>query len=327
MAELQVTFGAAARDSFCRAFGGAQYSIEAELYRLDDPEIERSLKEVLATKPWVRVCLHVEGFPKRYEAKARCAGDAGKFADLGNRSTSAAAQRLMHEFPGAFFEVDDDPKTLVHGKAAVIDGVETLVACANLDRSGFDSPGQVCVDEVSPIDATAALRAIHGSTASDRVGSLAEAGHVVSGPDTATRARIDALLRSPNDLRIAMEDLSDPKVVDELIERNGLPRRHDRILVGSDYNNSRWAAHEFERLRQAHVAVRVVEPGYFHEKYIDSGDEIYVGSHNLTRNGLDAAREIGIIAAASEYGSGAPALRADFDRRWDALRSDGEKTP
>ena len=38
-----------------------------------------------------------------------------------------------------------------------------------------------------------------------------------------------------------------------------------------------------------------------HEKYVDAGDRIYIGSANLTRNGLDEGCELGLVAAAADF--------------------------
>jgi phosphatidylserine/phosphatidylglycerophosphate/cardiolipin synthase-like enzyme len=55
-----------------------------------------------------------------------------------------------------------------------------------------------------------------------------------------------------------------------------------------------------------------------HEKFIDDGGHIYVGSANLTGNGLDVGYEIGVVARASDFAGDAALLRADFDAMWDA---------
>jgi HKD family nuclease len=113
------------------------------------------------------------------------------------------------------------------------------------------------------------------------------------------------------DERIAMEDLSDRQVVGALIERR-LRGFHDEVLVKCERN----ATSSLLRLHAAGVDVRALLNTHLHEKYVDAGDRIYIGSTNLTRNGLDESREIGLVANAADFGDGADALRADFDRMW-----------
>jgi len=71
-----------------------------------------------------------------------------------------------------------------------------------------------------------------------------------------------------------------------------------------------------ERLIKAGVDVRSPRAGYMHEKLVDDGEQVYVGSANLTRNGIDESYEVGVVADSSDFTDGGAALRADFDRRW-----------
>lgn len=321
--DLGVSVGAAARDTFCRELQSAQLSIEIELYRLDDPAVEDAIKKALLKTPSLQVSIYVEGNRHRYGPKARSVAGLASASERANRSARTIAVRLMREFPRASIKVDGGDSSLVHAKAAVIDGREALVASANLDRSGIESPGQICIADRLPADVQLVSAAIEGSGAVHHGKDAADPTHgdrIVAGPEPATRVRIEAMLDSRHDMRIAMEDLSDAEVVQKLIERNSARGgHHDRIILGDDCRRSGWAARELDALWAANVAVRVVSTGYFHEKYIDTGDSIFVGSHNLTQNGLDEAREIGILAPAGDFGSGGQALRDDFDRRWDSL--------
>jgi len=129
------------------------------------------------------------------------------------------------------------------------------------------------------------------------------------------RPRINHLMGTMSDLRIATEDLSDADVINQLAVRN-TQGHHDHVLLEADCHVSRTQYHALAQLRSAGIDVRTMPTGYMHEKYVDAGDEIYVGSANLTRNGLDEAREIGIIAPSAALGTGANALRADFDAMW-----------
>jgi phosphatidylserine/phosphatidylglycerophosphate/cardiolipin synthase-like enzyme len=86
------------------------------------------------------------------------------------------------------------------------------------------------------------------------------------------------------------------------------------VLVGN--LSSKHAIATIKALRTAGVAVRVLTKQYMHEKYVDAGSLVYVGSANLSRYGLDCAYEVGIVADAEELGPGAVALRERFDALW-----------
>jgi len=145
--------------------------------------------------------------------------------------------------------------------------------------------------------------------------STVNQSRVIAGPGHAVRTAIESLFRSRNDLRIASEDLSDERVVCALIAR-GREGHCDRVLVNTKGTMSAAQRRTICRLTHAGVAVRAPRDAYMHEKYVDDGDRIYVGSANLTRNGLDEGCEIGLVARAADFGAGAQMLRADFDAMW-----------
>lgn len=199
---------------------------------------------------------------------------------------------------------------VMHAKAAVVDGRTALIATANVTRSGFDSPGEVCVVDQRPDDVLALSAAIAGSpdpACSDE--------RIAVGPGSSLRDSIAALLGSPSDLRIASEDLSDERIVESLIARRAAGHL-DRVLINEKGALSREERRTVCRLNGAGVALRAPVDTYMHEKYVDDGDRIYVGSANLTRNGLDEGREIGVVAPAADFGIGAAQLRANFDALW-----------
>jgi phosphatidylserine/phosphatidylglycerophosphate/cardiolipin synthase-like enzyme len=199
---------------------------------------------------------------------------------------------------------------VLHAKAAVIDGRTAVLTTANVTRSGFGSPGEVCVVDQQPADVLAFREAIAGnvvdSTCSDRV---------IAGPSPAVRSAVESLLASRTDARIASEDLSDERIVRELIARRRAGRA-DRVLVNARGAMSAAQRRTVCRLTHAGVEVRAPAHDYMHDKYVDNGDRIYIGSANLTRNGLDEGCEIGLVAKASDFGSGAQTVRANFDAMW-----------
>jgi len=168
----------------------------------------------------------------------------------------------------------------------------------------------VCVVDDRPSDVLAFGNAIAGKTSNANHGC-----RVIAGPSPAVRAAVESLLASRADIRIASEDLSDERVICDLIARRGAGHA-DRVLVNARGTMSPAQRRTICRLQHTGVAVRAPAKNYMHEKYVDSGDRIYVGSANLTRNGLDEGCELGLVAPAADFGSGADILRRNFDEMW-----------
>ncbi len=298
MADLHVALGPSARGAFCSAFDAAQRSIEVEFFSISDPAIVDGLNRAAARG--VAVTVHVEGDPDRY--------------DHGTAISTKCVQETIRKYAARFepcvrVVVAADPFVLEHAKAAVIDGARSLFATANANPKGFNCPGEVCVEDDAARDVSVIRDAIAGRAgASERV---------VAGPNALTFDRVQALLRSPHDARIATEDLSDWRIVHELVTRRSAGL-HDEVLVNRESLRSATAKHALRELTAAGVAVRSLAG--MHEKYVDVGDRIYVGSANLTWPGLNMSHEVGIVASAADFGDGAAALRADFDRMWSAAQ-------
>lgn len=298
MEPLHVSIGPNVREAMCAAFDSATRSIEAEFYSIDDDRIIDGLNAAALRQ--VSVCLHVEGRPDRF-------GGARRLSD-----EQIIARLLERLDPRISLVVERDRNALTHGKAVVVDGDRAFVATANPNPHGLGDPGAVCVEDDDPADAAAVGSAIHGHA------QAAKGSRIRTGP--LLRSSVDHLLHAQTNLRIAAEDLSDPRVVAELAERRQ-EHKHDRVLVNTTGAMSPYARHVLARLVCSGVDVRTLDGRHMHEKYIDDGDSIYLGSANLTYYGLDESREIGIVAPATDFGAGASALRADFDRMWSAAKS------
>jgi phosphatidylserine/phosphatidylglycerophosphate/cardiolipin synthase-like enzyme len=238
----------------------------------------------------------------------------GEFYDLKDPAVNAAiararARNVAVDIRTEHRRHDFDTHPVLHAKTAVVDGRTAILTTANVTRSGFGSPGEVCVVDENPADVLAFRNVIAGQQ------SNANQSRVIAGPGHAVRAAIESLLRSRSDLRIASEDLSDEHIVCALIARRRAGHC-DRVLVNAKGTMSAAQRRTICRLSHAGVAVRAPVDTYMHEKYVDDGDRIYVGSANLTRNGLDEGCEIGLVAHAGDFGAGAEMLRADFDAMW-----------
>jgi phosphatidylserine/phosphatidylglycerophosphate/cardiolipin synthase-like enzyme len=301
MEQIQVTFGCAAREALCAAFDAAQTRIDAEFYSISDPDVIACLNAAAARH--VDVNVHVEGNPSRFGRKP----DTGEKPDKSDASSSLAT--LRSKFSDAVhLTIEDYPGILVHGKAAVVDDQTAFISTANPTKCGFESPGEVLVSVDSARDVAAVEASIAGTAAVD-------GNYVATGPSPILRSRINHLMEATTDLRIATEDLSDTDIVNQLVVRSA-HGHHDHVLLEADCHVSHSQYHALSQLRSAGIDVRTLPTGYMHEKYMDAGGEIYVGSANLTRNGLDEAREIGVVAPSAAFGTAANALRTDFDAMW-----------
>lgn len=302
MADLQVSTGFGARDALCTAFDFARESISAEFNRLSDTTVIASLNAAAARG--VAVDVQLEGMPDRYDRAGRhgAADPAAAVSD----PLATVRGRLS---PLVHLTIADDPLVLLHAKLAIVDHERALVTTANQTASGFGCPGEVLVSDTDPIDVRALQSAL------DRHDG--ESGkHVVSGPGPQLRARLEPLFQTTADLSIAVEDLSDRQVVAALEARHATGH-HDRILVNARTKVSATQARIVRELESTGVAVHCLPGRYMHNKYIDAGTQLFVGSANLTRNGLDEAREVGVFAQPADFADGAVALRAQFEHDWE----------
>lgn len=239
----------------------------------------------------------------------------GEFYDLKDPAVKAAitrarARHVVVDIRTEHKRHDFASHPVLHAKAAVVDKRTAIFTTANVTRSGFESPGEVCVIDERPSDVLAFCKAIAGKKSSAH-----RHNRVIAGPGSGVRAAVESLLGSRADVRIASEDLSDERVVCDLIARRGAGHA-DRVLVNARGTLSTAQRRSICRLQHAGVAVRALATNYMHEKYVDDGDRIYVGSANLTRNGLDEGCELGLVAQAADFGSGADLLRRNFDEMW-----------
>jgi len=289
MSALSVHLGEAARGAFCDAFDRARTSIDAEFYSIGDPDVIASLNRAAARGVRVRVTL--EGDTHRYRGPR-----AVEPSDDAIRGGLASAIDVV---------VSRRPSALVHGKAAVVDGADAIVATANPTRTGFAAPGELAIEDRSAADAAAVLREIDAASAGSPVRSR-------------LRDELRGLFASSHDLSIESEDLSDWRTAASLAHRARAGRR-DRVLVGPAA--SRCEATRLRRLAADGVDVRIASARYMHGKLVDAGDRIYVGSANLTRNGIDESYEVGLVANAADFADHAASVRADFERTWAQARS------
>lgn len=286
MSRLTVHVGTQARSALCDAFDHARTTIDAEFFSLGDAGVVASLNR--AAERGVRVRITLEGDTHRYRGPRAVEPDDDSIRGSLERSIDVVVSRR--------------PNPLVHGKAAVVDGSTAFVATANATPTGFGAAGEIAVEDHDPADVAAVLRKIDEAADGEPV-------------RTGLRDELRQLFASAKPLRVASEDLSDWRTVAWLIHR-AHAGRHDRVLVGPSTSHAQ--ASMLERLRRAGVDVRVPRTGYMHAKLVDDGSRAYVGSANLTRNGIDESYEVGVVAAAADLGAGARELRAAFDRMWAA---------
>ncbi len=301
MEQLQVVLGQQARATLCTAFDLARSSIDAEVHCISDPKVVDSINR--AASRHVAVTLHVEGDPSRFWRTPKSAQDCVT-------CDTPVRDALRREFsPDVNLVVEDCAGEMWHSKAVVVDEKTAFIATANPTKPGFSSEGEVLIKDELPWDVAAVQASIDGHAGAGQ--------YVVSGPAAVLRERVTHLFNDRNDLRIATEDLSDKTIV-ALLKTRAAHGHYDRVLLDANRSShlSPYAKGAITRLRNGGVDVRTLPKGLMHEKYVDDGSEIYVGSANLTRNGLDEAHEVGVVAPATAFGDGAQMLRDDFDSNW-----------
>jgi cardiolipin synthase A/B len=301
MDELQVAIGTAARAALCDAFEHARSSIDAEFFSISDPSVINSLNE--AAMRGVHVRVHVEAHPHRYDHRIENKSSPRDRVERDSPVARALQQKFSNQVD---IVLEDHDGELMHGKAAVVDDAAAYITTTNPTWRGFANPGDTVIRDAMPRDVRAVKDNIEHKASSD-------AAYVIGGPSPQLRERVTNMLSSAHDLSIASEDLSDRDIVARLVERQALGH-HDRVLIGDRRTAAIMQALDW--LRETGVDIRTLSSGYMHAKYVDDGDELYVGSANLTRNGLDEAHEIGVIAPATAMPSGAATIRAAFESNW-----------
>ncbi len=288
MSCLSVHLGQDGRTALCDTFAAARSSIDAEFYSIADPAVLSALNAAAMRGVSVRVT--IEGDPHRYSSR-------------GTREPADATLRAAFD-RRVDVVISHAPRPLVHGKAAVVDRREAVIATANPTETGFGSPGEAVIVDGDTDDAHAVLAKIQQASTGSQ-------------PSSGLRQALTSLFSTREDMRIASEDLADWRVVAALIGR-AHDGRHDRVLVGA--RPSRASKRRLGMLVRAGVDVRCPVDGYMHEKFVDGGTRLYVGSANLTRNGIDESHEVGIVADAIDFDDGGRALRSDFDLQWATAR-------
>ena len=282
--DIGIRLGGDVRPSVCAAIDAAHRCIDAEFFSIDDPSVVASLNRAAARG--VRVRIVVEGDPHRFRRGTPREPSAGEIRGALSPDIDLAISRA--------------PNPLVHAKALVIDDAVALIGTANPTVTGLDDPGDALVIDSKPDDVRAVAVAIDGASSG-------------TPPLHRLRPALDRLLDSSGDARIASEDLSDARI-ERALQRRAQAGRHDRVLVNEHPSKaSRKIIGELER---AGVAVRSLAHEHMHGKLIDTGDQLYVGSGNLTLNGIDEADEIGIVTPTEALGRGDEAIRDYFDDLW-----------
>jgi phosphatidylserine/phosphatidylglycerophosphate/cardiolipin synthase-like enzyme len=294
VSHLQVTAGTAARHALCAAIDHARHSITAEFYTLSDPGVVRALEN--AAERHVDVKVHVEARPYRFERRF------SKNQAVRDRAIKSEAAQIRELEQRHVQVVLEDRRSLMHSKALVIDDAAAYIATCNPTRDGLSGQSDILMKDDIPQDVRAVKNHIEYRHHYN--------GRFVVGGIKARRDCVTGLLSSPHDVTIASEDLSDDAVVSALVAR--ADHHHDRVLIGD--RRSAFERYELARLRGARVEVRTLP--FMHEKYIDDGERMYVGSANLTTNGLDEGHEIGIVAPAASAPRFSAALRAGFESSW-----------
>jgi len=299
MGDLHAVVGASAESALCRAFDAARQSIDGEFYRLGDRAIVGALNR--AARRGVSVTVRIEADPKRFDHLT----NRERF-DAAAQATGARARRELD--PDVNLIVEDDPLVELHAKAAVVDAARAFVSTANISPAWHTQDGELLVEDDRPGDARALARSFDGE-------ATASSTRIVAGVASPLRARLDRMLAGSHRVDVAMEDLSDRFVIDRLIARRAA-RRGDRVIVNLDRRASGHLRGELHRLVNAGVRVRALRGVSMHDKYLDDGSSMYIGSANFTSNGLDDSNEAGIVAPARDFDDRGRAARSAFDRMW-----------
>lgn len=180
---------------------------------------------------------------------------------------------------------------LHHAKYLIADG-RYIVSTANFSHSSFTENREYFFVGSDPEDVGAFERLFAADSAGEpyRAGT----GAVVTSPET-SRARIEAALSGAREsVDLAMQSMSDPRILAILrdLARRGV---RVRVVLGGESRVEENAILARALASEGMTAYELDRP-YIHAKaFAVDGKLVYVGSVNFTPSGFDANREAGVI--------------------------------
>jgi phosphatidylserine/phosphatidylglycerophosphate/cardiolipin synthase-like enzyme len=250
----------------------ARTSLWVEMYLLTDDAAIEALAERRGAGCDVRVILE----PHPYQADG---ANQAAFDRL-----AAAGADVRWAGPGFAY---------THAKLAVVDHARLLALTLNLTRAGLGGNREYAVVDDAPADVAAAEAAI----AADLTGATTAAAagsRVVLSPERSRAALAGLVAGAASALAVEMEELSDPAMVQALLDARLRGVAVTVVLPASGRSAATDAA--AGRLLAAGADVRALAAPDVHAKaVVADGRRMYVGSANLTAGSLDANRELGLL--------------------------------
>jgi phosphatidylserine/phosphatidylglycerophosphate/cardiolipin synthase-like enzyme len=269
----------------------ARDTVDLMVYLLSDSQIIEALEQAAARGVAVRVILEEHPF-----------GGGG-----GQPEIFARLERA-----GVAVRWGDPVFRFTHIKTFIIDDEVALIMNLNLTNSAFTSNRELAVLTTRPED-VAQTAAIFDADW-DRSGAV-EPGPLIVSPTNSRAELLELIGRARATLDVYAEVTRDEAMLAALVaavERGVAVRL---LMSGAPADDN---ARERAALAATGVEVRLLNSLYIHAKmFLVDGQELFVGSQNMTATSLDQNRELGLIL--TDAGS-IERAGAVFDRDFGAAR-------
>ncbi len=247
----------------------ARESISLTVYLLSDEEIVTALEAAAARGIRVRVLLEEHPF-------GGGGGQPEMFARL--------------EASGIDIRWTDPVYRFSHIKTFVIDDRVAIIMNLNLTNSAFTRNRELAVITTRPDDVAQAVAIFETDW---RHGGDTPSGPLVVSPTTSRDDLLALINRAERTLDVYAEVVRDEEMLGALID--AVNRGVDVRLVMSGDPGDR-NAEDRANLAAAGLDVVLTSQVYIHAKmFLVDGEELFIGSQNMTATSLDQNRELGII--------------------------------
>ncbi|HLG72338.1 MAG TPA: phospholipase D-like domain-containing protein [Chloroflexota bacterium] len=268
----------------------AQKSIDLTMYLLTARPVESALETAERRGVKVRVLLEQHPFGEG-------AGNADAYARL--------------QKGGVDVRWSNPRFKLTHEKAAVVDGREALILTLNLTASAFTRNREYGAIVSTPED-VAEVQAIFDADWSR--GSVAPSRpDLVVSPDN-SRGKLEAIVgHAGRELDLESEEVQDADL-EQALTAAASRGVNVRVVLSPAQSGPDANAKGIAQLKSSGVQVRLMRKPYVHAKIVlADGQTAFVGSENISRQSLDANRELGLFLNNADALS---RMQSTFEQDW-----------
>lgn len=198
-----------------------------------------------------------------------------------------------------------------HSKYMIVDGAEAFVSTGNFTNSGLTKNRDLIVQVHEPSDVKELVKIYEGDWT--HVYHTTKDPNLVVSPYNSRTKLMGMIAKAKKSVRISMECFGDEYAIQDLIARS---QKLDIQVLLAEPGRISSNADTAKKLMTGKVKVRYQIAPFLHAKTIQiDGQEVYIGSINLTKNSMDGNREIGLLVNDTTINSQMDALwKSDWSK-------------